>query len=152
MSTSASTVTRRSSEPVMVAGMPNTERRRAHPLRWVTLIAAVSGAAAATAFAVAVRAGGVSLALRGGGTIPVAGFAQVAFVAIVVGGLVAALLNRSSNQPRRRFIQVAALLTLVSCVPPVAFATDTASKVALAATHLLVASIATPLIAREVHK
>jgi hypothetical protein len=115
-----------------------------------TLIAAVFGAAAATAFAAVVHAAGVSLALRGGGMIPLAGFTQVALVAIVIGGLLAATLNRRSSRPRRQFVRIAAVLTLVSCVPPVAFAADVASKVALVGTHLLVAVIATSLIARQV--
>jgi low temperature requirement protein LtrA len=119
-------------------------------LRRATLIAAVSGAAAATALAAVVHAAGVSLALRGGGVIPLGGFAQFAFVAIVIGGLFAATLNRHSSQPRRQFIKIAAVLTLVSCVPPVALAADLASRVALVGTHLLVAVIATPLIARQV--
>ena len=123
---------------------------RAHPLLRATLIAAMLGAAAATAFAAVVHAAGVSLALRGGGMIPLAGFAQVAFVAVVVGGLLAAALNRRSSRPRRQFIRIAAVLTLVSCVPPVAFAADVASTVALVGTHLLVAVIAAPLIARQV--
>jgi hypothetical protein len=130
--------------------MPLAARRRAYPLRRATLIAAVLGAAAATALAAVAHAAGVSLALRGDGMIPLAGFAQLAFVAIVIGGLLAATLNRRSSQPRRQFIRIAAVLTLVSCVPPVAFAADVASKIALVGTHLLVAIIATPLIARQV--
>ena len=81
---------------------------------------------------------------------PLAGFAQLAFVAIVIGGLFAATLNRCSSRPRRQFIRIAAVFTLVSCVPPVAFAAGVASKIALVGTHLLVAVIATPLIARQV--
>ena len=129
---------------------PVAASRRAHPLRRATLIAAVSGAAAATAFAAVVHAAGVSLALRGGGVIPLAGFAQLAFVAIIVGGLLAATLNRRSSQPRRQFVGIAAVLTLVSCVAPLALAADVASKVALVGTHLLVAVIATSLIVRQV--
>jgi len=150
MSTSASVLTRRSSVSASALVTPDAASRRAHPLRRATLIAAVLGAAAATAFAAVVHAAGVSLALRGGGTIPLAGFAQLAFVAIVIGGLLAATLNRRSSQPRRQFITIAAVLTLLSCVPPVAFAADVVAKVALVGTHLLVAVIATPLIARQV--
>jgi hypothetical protein len=151
MSTRVSSLARKSSVSGSVLVKSDAERRRAHPLRRATLIAAVSGAAAATGLAAAVRAAGASLALRGGGTIPLAGFAQLAFFAIVVGGLVAALLSRRSSTPRRHFVGAAAILTLVSCVPPVAFAADAASMAALVGTHLLVAIIATPLIAREVH-
>lgn len=151
MLTSASpATTRRSSVPAAIVTMPVAASRRAHGLRRATLIAAVLGAVAAAAFAAVVHAAGVSLALRGGGMIPLAGFAQLAFVAIVIGGLFAATLNRHSSQPRRQFIRIAAVLTLVSCVPPAAFAAAVASKIALVATHLLVAVIATPLIARQV--
>jgi Family of unknown function (DUF6069) len=150
MLTSASVLTRRSSVSASALVTPDAASRRAHPLLRATLIAAVLGAAAATALAAVVHAAGVSLALRSGGAIPLAGFAQLAFVAIVIGGLLAATLNRRSSQPRRRFITIAAVLTLLSCVPPVAFAADVASKVALVGTHLLVAVIATPLIARQV--
>jgi hypothetical protein len=122
---------------------------RAYPLRRATLFAAVLGAAAATAWAGVVHAAGVSLALRGGGIIPLAGFSQLAFVAIVIGGLLAAILNRRSSRPRRQFVRIAAVVTLVSFVPPVALAADLASKVALVGAHLLVAVIATALIARQ---
>ena len=151
MSTSVSSLARKSSVSSSVLVKSDPEPRRAHPLRRTTLIAAVSGAAAATGFAAAVHAAGASLALRGDGTIPLAGFTQVAFVAIVVGGLLAALLNRRSSSPRRHFIRAATVLTLVSCVPPVAFAADAATMAALVGTHLLVAIVATPLIARAVH-
>ena len=152
MLTSASSLTRSSSvsAPALAMPDPDVAGRRAYPLRRATLIAAVLGAAAATGFAAVVHAAGVSLALRGGGMIPLAGFAQVAFVAVVVGGLLAATLNRRSSRPRRQFVRIAAVLTLVSCVPPVALAADVASKIALVGTHLLVAVIATSLIARQV--
>jgi hypothetical protein len=44
-----------------------------------------------------VREAGVSLSLRAGGMIAPAGFAQLAFVAIVIGGLLAATMSRHNS-------------------------------------------------------
>jgi len=109
--------------------------------------AGVLAAAVTTAGAVVLRAAGVPLAVHG--EIPLAGFAQVTFVAAVVGGVLLALLNGRSSAPRRRFVQMTVGLTAISCVLPAAFADTTASKVALVALHLVAAAIIVPVLARH---
>ena len=69
-----------------------------------TVSVGVLAAAVTTAGAVALRAAGVPLAVHG--KIPLAGFAQVTFIAAVIGGVLLALLNRRSSAPRRRFVQM----------------------------------------------
>jgi len=112
-----------------------------------TVTVGVLAAAATTAGAVALRAAGVPLAVHG--NIPLAGFAQVTFIAAVTGGVLLALLIRRSSTPRRRFVQITTGLTAISCALPAAFADMTASKVALVGLHLVAAAIIVPVLARH---
>ena len=112
-----------------------------------TVSAGVLAAAVTTAGAVALRAAGVPLAVHG--KIPLAGFAQVTFIAAVIAGVLLALLNWRGSAPRRRFVQMTIGLTAISCVLPAAFADTTASKFALVALHLVAAAIIVPVLARH---
>jgi len=114
-----------------------------------TVSVGVLAAAVTTAGTVALRAAGVSLAVHG--KIPLASFAQVTFVAAVIGGVIVALLNRRSSTPRRQFVQVTVGFTAISCAAPAAFADTTASRVALVGLHLVAAAIIVPVLARHAH-
>jgi len=106
----------------------------------------VSAAVATTGLAAVLRAAGVPLAVHG--TIPLAAFAQFAFIGAVIGGVLLALLIRRSTSPRQSFVQIAIGLTALSCVAPLAFANPTASKFSLVGLHLVAAAIIVPVIAR----
>ena len=112
-----------------------------------TISAGVLAAAVTTAGAVALRAAGVPLAVHG--NIPLAGFAQLTFIAAVIGGILLAVLNRCSSTPRRRFVQVTAGLTAISWILPATFADTTASKIALVGLHLVAAATIVPVLARH---
>ena len=112
-----------------------------------TALAGVLAAAATTAGAAVLRAAGVPLAVRG--TIPLAAFAQLTFIAAVSGGVLLAVLIRRSSAPRQRFVWITAGLTALSCAVPAAFADTTASKTALVVLHLLAAGIIVPVLARH---
>ncbi|HEX3489593.1 MAG TPA: DUF6069 family protein [Streptosporangiaceae bacterium] len=135
-----------------VSASPDTTVRPApsrltRTLPRATASAGVLAAAATTAGAAALRAGGVPLAVHG--KISLAAFAQLTVVAAVIGGVLLAVLIRRSSAPGRRFVQITAGLTALSCVVPLAFADTTASKIALAALHLLAAAIIVPTLARH---
>lgn len=104
-------------------------------------------AALTTAAAVALRAGGLPLAVHG--RIPLGGLAQITFVAAIMGGVLVALLNRYSSTPRQRFVQIAVGLMVLSCVMPAALADTGASKIALVGLHLVAAAIIVPVLARH---
>ena len=127
---------------------PTEVAATSHPLRRATLASGAVGAVAATAVAAAADAAGVPLAIDGE-TIPLLGFAQMTLVGAVLGGLLAAALNRTSAQPRRWFVRVALVLTALSCVPSVALPPDAATRVALVATHVVAAAIIVPALARH---
>jgi len=116
-----------------------------------TVLAGFASAAVVTAVAAAAHAAGVSLAIQGE-MIPLAGFAQNTFIGAVLGGLLLAVLNRCSRAPRRRFLQATAALTVLSCVPSIAWPDDTATKSVLVALHLLAAAIIVPVLARHAHE
>jgi hypothetical protein len=133
--TTSATVTGRSRSPLT------------RTLPRATASAAVLGAAATTAGAAVLSAAGVPLAAHG--AIPLAGFAQVTFVAAVTGGLVLAVLNRYGSAPRRRFLQVTVGLTTLSIAAPATLADTTASSIALAGLHVLAAAVIIPVLARR---
>jgi hypothetical protein len=124
--------------------------RTTHPLRLATLVVGVVAAAVTTAFAAIVDAAGVPLAVDGE-AIPLGGFAQMTFLGAVLGGLLAAALNRYNSRPRHRFMVTTAALTVASCVPSVALPPDTATKLALVASHLIAAAIVIPVVARRTY-
>jgi hypothetical protein len=111
-----------------------------------TASAGVLAAAATTAGAAVLRAAGIPLAAHG--AIPLGSFAQLTVLAAVSGGVLLAVLRRSSA-PRQRFVRITAGLTALSCVFPVAFADTAASKIALVVLHLAAAAIIVPVLARH---
>jgi hypothetical protein len=84
-----------------------------------------------------------------GEAIPQLGFAQLTLVGAVLGGLLAAALNRWAGRPRAWFVPAAAALTALSCVPSVDLPPDTATRAVLVATHLLAAAIIVPALASQ---
>lgn len=121
---------------------------RRHPVRRATLLAGAVAAAGTTAVAAVADAGGVPLAIDGE-TIPLLGFAQLTLIGAVLGGLMAAVLNRWSARSRQWFVGATVVLTALSCIPSVAMPPDVATKVVLVATHVLAAAIIVPVIARQ---
>ena len=142
MSTATTTLT------APTATAPVTDQ--SHPVRRATLVAGAVGAVAATAVAAVASAADVPLTIDGE-TIPLFGFAQMTLVGAVLGGLIAAALNRWSATPRRWFLAIAVALTALSCVPSVAMPQDTATKIVLVATHVVAALVIVPALARRTH-
>jgi hypothetical protein len=125
-----------------------TEGRRRHPLLRATLLTGVVAAVTTTSVAAVAHAAGVPLAVDGE-QIPFLGFAQMAFLGAVLGGLIVAALNRWSGRARQRFQVVAATLTALSCIPSVVLPPHTATKLTLVATHLVAAAIIVPVLVRR---
>jgi hypothetical protein len=114
---------------------------------WRTgLVAGAVAAGATAAFAVVVDAAGVSLAV-GGEEIPVAGFAQVTFVASLIGTVLAVVLARRAQQPQRTFLRTTIALTVLSFVPDVLADAPNGTRLALAASHVIAAAIVVPALA-----
>lgn len=132
---------------VSSAAVRHTRSPLTRTLPRATAVAGVLGAAATTAGAAGLRTAGIPLAVHG--AIPLAAFAELTFLAAVAGGLLLAVLIRRGSAPRRRFLQVTFGLTVLSCAVPGAFADTTASRIALAALHLLAAAVIVPVLARR---
>ena len=82
-----------------------------------------------------------------GKAIPLLGFAQVTFVAAMIGTAIAVVLSHRAARPRRTFVITTIVLTLLSIVPDVIADAHTATKVVLALTHVIAAAIVIPALA-----
>jgi peptidoglycan/LPS O-acetylase OafA/YrhL len=143
MSATAPTITGNTS-------ITSSTRTRRTSVPRATVVVGLVAAAVTTAAAAALHAAGVSFDV-GGEMIPLAGFAQMTLLGAVIGGVLVAIFNRRSSEPRQRFVQVAVVLTALSCVPSALLPDDAATKVALVALHLLAAAIIVPVLARLAH-
>lgn len=118
---------------------------------WRTGAAAGVVASGATA-AVAALASAADVSLKvSGQAIPVVGFAQLTFVASLVGTIIAIALSHRANRPRRTFIRTTVALTLVSIVPDVLADAHTSTRFTLALTHVVAAAIVIPVLASRLH-
>jgi hypothetical protein len=148
MSTATATLTTTSPVP---ATAETAERTGAHPVRRATLRSGLVAAGATTALAAAAGAAGVPFEIDGE-AIPVLGFAQLTLVGAVIGGLMAAALNRWTTRSRRWFMAATVMLTALSCLPSVALPPDAATKIVLVATHVVAALIIVPVLAAQTRR
>jgi hypothetical protein len=130
--------------PAPLAG----QRRRARSLLAAGAGAGAVASAATTAVAAIAHAAGVSLGVHGQ-SIPLLAFAQVTFVASLVGAVIAVGLARWARYPRRTFVLTTLGLTFLSFVPDLAADAAGATKVTLMFTHVVAAAIVVPVLARR---
>src|SRR5689334_5035004 len=110
---------------------------------------AVAAALATTVTAAVAHAAGVSLEIEGE-QIPLAGFAQLAFVFSMVGVGLAAALRTWARTPERTFVRATVVLTALSFVPDLITPDiDVATRVTLMLTHAVAAAIVIPGVARK---
>ncbi|MCU1466908.1 MAG: hypothetical protein JWM72_2836 [Actinomycetia bacterium] len=114
---------------------------------------AVAGVVASgTTSAVAALASAADVSLKvSGQAIPVLGFAQLTFVASLIGTIIAIALSHRANRPRRTFVRTAIALTIVSIVPDVLADAHTSTRFTLALTHVVAAAIVIPALASRLH-
>jgi hypothetical protein len=131
------------------ANPTSTATRTTTPALTLSKAGVVSGLFAAVANTVTAAVAGaadVPLAVKGE-VIPIAGFAQLTFVGAMLGLVLAKVLSRRAANPRRTFLRTTVVLTAFSIVPDFLADATTASRVVLAATHLIAAAIIVPSIA-----
>ena len=95
-----------------------------------------------TAVAGAFQAAGHTLSVVDG-PIPLASFAQMVLLSTVVGIVIARRTSRTT------FYRVTVALTVLSCVPDVAWGDGFVSKAGLVLTHVVAAAIIVPRLARR---
>jgi hypothetical protein len=110
------------------------------------IVAGVFASVATVAVAALAQAADVPLEV-GGEDIPLAGFAQLTFVATMLGTLLAALVSRRARHPRHTFVVTTVALTILSIVPDVFADAQTATRVVLALSHVVAAAIVIPRLA-----
>jgi hypothetical protein len=119
------------------------------------VIAAAAAIAATELYAAAARALGIpmkagSLGAHTASPLTAAGFATGVLICTFWGAVLATVLAKKASQPARTFVIIAAALAAVSlAIPAGAGATTAATKMTLAAAHILVAAIVIPILARH---
>lgn len=114
---------------------------------WKTgAVAGVSASVATVAFAALAQAVDVPLAV-GGKEIPLVGFAQLTLVASIIGTVLAVVLSRRATRPQRTFVVTTVGLTALSIIPDLLADATTATRVALALSHVVAAAIVIPALA-----
>jgi hypothetical protein len=109
-------------------------------------VAGLAAAAATSTTAGIARAFDVSLKVSGK-AIPVVGFAQVTFVAAIIGTVIAVVLARRATRPRRTFVTTTLALTALSLVPDALADAHTTTRLMLGLTHIVAAAIVIPALA-----
>lgn len=127
------------------ASTTTTPKASRHLVRTGAVAGLTAGVATAAVAAIA-HAAGVPLTV-GGEEIPVAGFAQVTFVFVAIGAVIAAMLARRARRAQRTFVVTTVVLTALSLVPDVLADASTATKLTLMLTHVVAAAIAIPMLA-----
>jgi hypothetical protein len=112
------------------------------------LASGVVAAAATTAVAGIAHAAGVSLDISGE-PIPLAAFAQLTFVATMIGTVLAVAFARRAARPRHTFVVTTLVLTALSIVPDALADAQVATRLTLAMTHLFAAAIVIPALSRR---
>jgi hypothetical protein len=140
-----------SATTMTTVSIQDSAQQVAHPVRRATLVAAVLGTGATAAFAAIAGAAGIPFEVDGE-VIPVSGFAMMTLLGAVLGGVIMAVTNRVAAQPRRRFVHITVALTALTCIPSLLSPPDTASKIALVASHVLAAAIIVPVLARSARR
>ncbi len=131
------------------AATATQSENRPRRTRSLWIAGATAGFVASVAtFATAAIADAAGVPLEvGGQSIPLIGFAQVTFVAAIIGTVLAVVSARRATRPRRTFVVTTVVLTFASIVPDVLADATTATKLALAFTHVVAAAIVIPVLA-----
>ena len=127
---------------------PTVERGTARPLVVSGTIAGAVASVATTVVAAVAHASSVSLAVHGE-SIPLLGFAEVTFVASLIGVAIAVGIARWAYTPRRTFVTTALALTGLSLVPDLLADTAGSTRATLMLTHLVATTIVVPALARR---
>jgi len=125
---------------------PASQRSTTKQIRRTGVLAGIAAAVATSTTAAVASALDVSLKV-GGEAIPVIGFAQLTFVAAIIGTVMAVVMSHRARRPRHTFVVSTIALTALSIVPDVTADAHTATKLVLALTHVVAASIVIPALA-----
>ncbi|MDQ1435001.1 MAG: hypothetical protein QOF59_1817 [Actinomycetota bacterium] len=133
-----------------ITSVPATPTRAGAKLWRTGATAGIVASGATAAVAALASAADVSLKVSGQ-AIPVAGFAQLTFVASLIGVALAIVLSHRASRPTRTFVRTTLALTVVSIVPDVLADAQTATRFTLALTHIVAAAIVIPALASRLH-
>jgi len=131
--------------PTVATALQSAPGRRL--LRTGAVAGVVASVATATVAALA-QVAGVPLTISGH-VIPTAGFAQLTFMAVIVGTILAVVSSYRSARPRHTFVTATVALTLLSIVPDLLVDAHVTTKLTLATTHVIAAAIVIPALASD---
>jgi hypothetical protein len=129
------------------ATLPTTAgRSTTKQIRRTGAVAGLAASVATSTTAAVASALDVSLKV-GGQAIPVLGFAQLTFVAAIIGTVMAIVMSHRASRPRHTFVITTLALTALSIVPDVTADAHASTRLTLALTHLVAAAIVIPALA-----
>jgi uncharacterized membrane protein len=109
-------------------------------------VAGLVAAGATTVIAAVADVADIRLEDAEGTAIPLAGFAQVTLVAVLIGLVLASVLARRARHPRRTFTRATVALTALSCIPSFLVIVGAAGIAVSVLTHLVAAAIVIPVV------
>jgi len=115
-------------------------------IRRTGLVAGAAAAVATSTTAAIASALDVSLHVSGK-AIPVLGFAQLTFVAAIIGTVMAVVMSQRATRPRPTFVITTLALTALSIIPDVTADAHPSTRLVLALTHVIAATIVIPALA-----
>ncbi len=133
---------------IMVDEIVDATSRPGHSLLRAGAASGAIAAIATTAIAAMRNGFGDDLAVAGE-PIPLAGFATLTLVGAVLGVAIAALLRRSVRRPRGAFVITTTALTALSLAPDLTADATAGTRLVLALTHVIAATIIVPALARR---
>jgi len=126
--------------------LPTGERSTSKQIRRTGAVAGLAASVATSTTAAVASALDVSLKVSGK-AIQVLGFAQLTFVAAIIGTVMAVVMSYRARRARHTFVTATIALTALSVVPDVIADAGTATRLVLALTHVVAASIVIPALA-----
>ena len=125
---------------------PASHRSTAKQIRRTGLLAGAVAAVATSTTAAIASALDVSLHVSSK-AIPVLGFAQLTFVAAIIGTVMAVVMSQRATRPRPTFVITTLALTALSIIPDMTADAHTSTRLVLALTHVIAATIVIPALA-----
>jgi len=135
---------------MLITTTPANTSAHDNPARlWTNALLAGLAAAATTTTAAGLTHAFGSPPAVSGEEVPLYAFAQLTLMGALLGAIIAKVISTRLRHPRRAFLRIACVLTVISIVPDVVVDATIGSRLTLAFTHVVAAAVIVPALARR---